>query len=79
VTIKQGTGVTISPFRAFFTGITVAEAKASFSGITTGITSVKTVNDALKGTVYTISGQRVNAKNLTPGLYIVNGKKVVVK
>ena len=79
VTIKQGTGVTISPFRAFFTGITDIEAKAFFTGVTTGITGVKTANDVLNGTVYTISGQRVNAKSLAPGLYIMNGKKVVVK
>jgi hypothetical protein len=31
------------------------------------------------GSVYSLDGRRVNASNLQPGLYIKNGKKVVVK
>lgn len=50
--------------------------------ISTGINSVNAgaVKAAAKG-VYSISGQKVaeSAKNLPAGLYIVNGKKVVVK
>lgn len=39
-----------------------------------------TVNPALEGaTVYTLSGVRVNANKLPAGIYIVNGKKVVIK
>ena len=31
------------------------------------------------GSVYSLDGRRVNASNLQPGLYVKNGKKVVVK
>lgn len=39
-----------------------------------------TVNPALQGaTVYTLSGVRIDTTNLPAGIYIVNGKKVVIK
>lgn len=45
----------------------------------TGINDV-TINPALEGaTVYTLSGVRVNANHLPAGIYIVNGKKMVIK
>ena len=49
----------------------------SFDG-TTGITEVET---AVTGNeeVYTISGIRVDGSNLSKGVYIVNGKKVIIK
>lgn len=51
--------------------------------ISTGINSVNADSKAVKAAkgVYSISGQKVaeSAKNLPAGLYIVNGKKVVVK
>ena len=49
----------------------------SFDG-TTGIAEVETAvtgNDE----VYTISGMRVDGSNLSKGVYIVNGKKVIIK
>ena len=46
-------------------------------GKETGINNV-TVNATANNKVYTISGLRVNGK-LVPGIYIVNGKKVVIK
>ena len=49
----------------------------SFDG-TTGITEVETSSD-VTGEVYTISGVRVNGSNLSKGVYIVNGKKVIIK
>ena len=45
---------------------------------TTGITSVEQVI-ATNAEVYTLSGIRVSNKNLPKGVYIVNGRKVVVK
>ncbi len=49
-----------------------------FGGEATGINGVENkVADA--ESVYTISGVRVNGKNLQKGIYIVNGKKVVLK
>ena len=64
-------------FRAYFTGIT-AGARLSFFDETTGITTVidaKELNN--DGKVYNLNGQRV--ENAHKGLYIVNGRKVVVK
>lgn len=47
---------------------------------TTGITAPIASEGQTVKTVYTIDGRRVqNADNLTKGLYIVNGKKVMIK
>jgi hypothetical protein len=45
----------------------------------TGIEEVKSKKTVAKSGVYTLDGRRVNADDLRPGLYIINGKKVVVK
>lgn len=62
--------------------VPTAMAVASFSleGTATGINNV--VTTAAKQGIYTISGVRLNAtttKELPAGIYIVNGKKVIVK
>lgn len=58
------------------TALTVYTVK--FGGINTGISSIETAPGADE--VYTLSGIRVNpAQQLTKGVYIVGGKKVVVK
>lgn len=62
--------------------VPTAMAVASFSleGSATGINNV--VTTAAKQGIYTISGVRLNAtttKELPAGIYIVNGKKVIVK
>lgn len=46
-------------------------------GVETGINQVTTLN-AAANKIYTLSGLRVNGK-LVPGVYIINGKKVIVK
>lgn len=46
-------------------------------GVETGINHVTTLN-AATNKIYTLSGLRVNGK-LVPGVYIINGKKVIVK
>lgn len=46
-------------------------------GMETGINHVTTLN-AATNKIYTLSGLRVNGK-LVPGVYIINGKKVIVK
>ena len=45
----------------------------------TGIANVRSKKGEVRSGVYTLDGRRVNAENLRPGLYIVNGKKVVIK
>ena len=45
----------------------------------TGIQEVSAKKPETKSGVYTLDGRRVNADNLRPGLYIVNGRKVVIK
>ena len=58
-------------------GLNAASYSFRFGEGTTGITEVKTENGNVK-TVYDITGRRVEAIT-APGIYIVNGKKVLVK
>ena len=46
---------------------------------TTGIDEVRSQKSKVRSGVYTLDGRRVNAENLRPGLYIMNGKKIVIK
>ena len=46
--------------------------------ITDGIATVKE-NSKFANTIYSISGVRMDSKNLQKGLYIINGRKVVIK
>ncbi|MGN1241842.1 MAG: hypothetical protein ACI4T7_05090, partial [Alloprevotella sp.] len=50
-------------------------------GTTTGIQTNRLPADNMPQSVYTLSGVRVNAAggSLPKGIYIVNGKKVVIK
>lgn len=47
--------------------------------LSSGISPVRCGSPAMNGTIYTLDGRRVSAESLQPGLYIQNGKKVVVK
>ena len=55
--------------------------KLSFAYITTGISNIETSNKVLAGKVFNLNGQLVgtSTQNLNKGIYIVNGKKVIVK
>ena len=44
---------------------------------TTGVSQLQITNDELP--VYDLNGRKVNENNLKPGIYVKNGKKVVVK
>jgi hypothetical protein len=58
--------------------INVARAKVVSSTGIDGVVSDK--NSNTDNAIYTIDGRRVNdTKNLQKGLYIIGGKKVVVK
>lgn len=79
-----GTNAKIKPFHAYYEAPAdqPAPAKISFEGEATGINSVAAANVA-NGAVYDLSGRRVAEKlagaSLVKGIYVVNGKKVVVK
>lgn len=74
---------TIKPFRAYFTpnGELARELKFIIDGDdTTSIGTIKadgTMETTAEGTVYNLSGQRVNKP--AKGLYVINGKKVIIK
>ena len=55
--------------------------KLSFAYITTGISNIETSNNVLAGKVFNLNGQLVgtSTQNLSKGIYIVNGKKVIIK
>ena len=46
---------------------------------TTGIEEVRYKENTTNKNVYTLDGRKVNPENLRPGLYIFNGKKIVIK
>lgn len=71
----------IKPFRAYFTGVP-ADAKARlafFDDETTSISDATLLmnNEEINGEVYDLQGRKVD--NPVKGLYIVNGKKVLIK
>ena len=81
---KGGTDAKINSFHAFYEAAEgqTAPAKISFEGEATGINNVAATTVA-NGAVYDLSGRRVAEKlagaSLVKGIYVVNGKKVVVK
>lgn len=79
---KVNSTVSLKPFRAYFTVTGGASVKANvinldFDGETTGIQEIGQSDNLQFDNWYDLSGRRV-AKP-TRGLYIVNGKKVVIK
>lgn len=76
----DGTGIRMKPFRAYFTNGTAAPTlNFIIDSETTGIGEKLNVNsnNAVSATYYNLNGQRVSQP--TKGLYIVNGKKVIIK
>jgi hypothetical protein len=79
------TSATIKAFRAYFK-LNLPESQASqvksfvlnFGDETTSITQINNAASATD-TYFTLDGRRLNDKPATPGLYIINGKKVVIK
>lgn len=81
---KGSEKATINSFHAFYQAAEgqAAPAKISFEGEATGINNVAATTVA-NSAVYDLSGRRVAEKlagaSLVKGIYVVNGKKVVVK
>ena len=71
---------TVAAGKAYLAVPAASAAKISFfsiDGETVGIEGIESNEEAEEDVYYTISGQRVAAP--TKGLYIKNGKKVIVK
>lgn len=86
LTLKKVTEETVSPFHLYFTVADGADAKAiSFVFDTpTGIKSIETADAAKAGNVYSLDGKLVRShatsvEGLAKGVYVINGKKYVVK
>lgn len=80
--ICKGTTVTVGPYRWILRdtakdGISYAPNFSFMENGTTGINDVRSQMEDGRGEVYNLAGQRVSQP--TKGLYIVNGKKVVIK
>lgn len=74
------TGAKIGAFRVYFTGLDGSEARAIFvDNNTTQIGTIKADGriEMEKAEIYDLNGHRV--LNPTKGLYIVNGKKMIIK
>ena len=74
---------TIKPFRAYFTPKVAGARELKFVIDGDGTSSIGTVmtdgtlETTAEGTVYNLSGQRVNKP--AKGLYVINGKKMIIK
>ena len=69
------TGANLNGFKAFLAGIGAQTLTLNFGGAT-GIENITTVLD-VNAPIYDLAGRRVNAA--TKGIFIQNGKKIVVK
>ena len=75
---KSEGNTSIKPFRAYLqVKDEAAEVKLFIDGMATGIESINGTAKAEDGHIYSLAGQRVGKAQ--KGIYIVNGKKVVVK
>lgn len=74
-----GTAVTVSPYRAYMVklGASARDLDVIIDGLSTGVSVVKDVRSKMDGEFYDLNGRRVMYP--TKGLYIVNGKKVIIK
>ena len=76
--VEEGTTMNVGANRAYLTAPAGSEVKAIFfGGDATGINGINAASDFGNATIYNLSGQRVS--NPTKGIYIVNGKKVMIK
>ena len=82
--VKVGTtnGAKIGAWKCYFTTPTTKAAKAKrsiFEGVATGIETVKTLINHSSNDIYTIDGKKVTGNKLPKGLYIYNGKKLIIR
>lgn len=75
-------GTKMKGFRAYFaipTGVKASELRVVIDGTATSIKNIDSEVVESNAPVYNLQGQRVDANNLTPGIYVKAGKKFVVK
>lgn len=75
-------GDVLRGFRAYFKGINnIADTKVNIEGVVSGIENINGATAQANGKVFTLAGQYVgnSTKGLMKGIYVVNGKKIVVK
>lgn len=80
VVFKKADGAQITAFRSYFTGL-AANATAKFNNFD-AITGINTVDVSILNSdkIYNLNGMELkNSDNLKKGIYIVNGKKVIIK
>ena len=81
----NGNPVNLNAFRAYFEladGVTASAIELNFDDETTSLNEelrMKNEEFAPAAAWYTLDGRKLNAKPTAKGLYIVNGRKVVVK
>lgn len=81
VVFKVGNGAKVSPFRAYFTGMAASGAKTNFVGMD-AVTAVEGIGVQAEktGRIYTVGGVEMDAQARLPkGVYVVNGKKIIIK
>ncbi len=77
---KASANASMKGFRAFFMNVP-ANARIAYvdnDGETTSISGIEIANRAAKGAIYNLAGQKVERIS-QPGIYIINGKKQIVK
>lgn len=82
--VKVGTtnGAKIGAWKCYFTTPTAKAVKAKrsvFEGVATGIETVKTLINHSSNDIYTIDGKKVTGNKQPKGLYIYNGKKLIIR
>lgn len=80
---ENGSAFTNGANKAYLAVMTKALSQMrgfSFESMTTGINNVvANTNNSKNAVIYDLNGRRVNSLNAAKGVYIVNGKKVIVK
>ena len=80
--VAEENGDVLRGFRAYFKGInSIANTKVNIEGMATGIENINAAAAMGNGKVFTLAGQYVanSTKGLMKGIYVVNGKKIVVR
>lgn len=80
--VAEENGDVLRGFRAYFKGInSIANTKVNIEGVVSGIENINGATAYTNGMVYTLAGQYVanSTKGLKKGIYVVNGKKIVVR